>query len=349
MVSQFFIRRISYGTQTIDQQERPYKKGMNYLTKFEDWLCAQDSGNNRQDGLSYNLSNEAKAAYYESEAKTRYISTPRDLARFVNKDALHQAYFNAALLMLSGGARWTRGNPYGDGGRLERREAGFGTLGGPHILALVSEVATRALKIVWYQKWQVHLHRLTKTFARREHYEIDANRELLGLGGANVASGLSAGMVVNGSLSKNAVNGSAGARTQLSGLLVAMLTRVTLLLLTGLFEKLPNATLAAVVIAAVIELVDFPALGRLYRIFAGRTLGRLSLGQRPDFVAAVAAMLGVLIFDTLPGLFIGIGMSLLLLLYRSSRPHVATLGQVPGTPDQWTDIRRHPDNLVPDG
>ena len=60
-------------------------------------------------------------------------------------------------------------------------------------------------------------------------------------------------------------------------------------------------------------------------------------------------MLGVLIFDTLPGLFIGIGMSLLLLLYRSSRPHVATLGQVPGTPDQWTDIRRHPDNLVPDG
>jgi hypothetical protein len=184
LVSQFFIRRINYGTQIIDQQQRPYKKAMNYLTKFEDWLCAQDSGNNRQDGLSYNLSNEAKASYYEGEAKTRYISTPRDLARFVNKDALHQAYFNAALLMLSGGARWTRGNPYGDGGRLERREAGFGTLGGPHILALVSEVATRALKIVWYQKWQVHLR------LRPEAYGGLVHMQNIGLGGVKRPYGL---------------------------------------------------------------------------------------------------------------------------------------------------------------
>jgi SulP family sulfate permease len=117
----------------------------------------------------------------------------------------------------------------------------------------------------------------------------------------------------------------------------------------GLFEKLPQATLAAVVIAAVIELVDIPALRRLYRIYAGRRLGRLALAQRPDFLAALAAMLGVLVFDTLPGLFIGIGASLLLLLYRASRPHVATLGKVPGTTDQWTDVRRHPDNEVPDG
>ncbi len=146
-------------------------------------------------------------------------------------------------------------------------------------------------------------------------------------------------MVVNGSLSKTAVNGSAGAHTQLSGLIVAVLTVVTLLVLTGLFESLPFATLAAVVIAAVIELVDVPALVRLYRV---------TRGVRADFVAAIAALLGVTIFDTLPGLFIGIAASLVLLLYRASTPHVTPLGKVPGTPDQYGDLRRHPENVVPE-
>jgi high affinity sulfate transporter 1 len=184
-----------------------------------------------------------------------------------------------------------------------------------------------------------------KTYAAREHYEIDTNRELLGLGGANLASGLSSGMVVNGSLSKTAVNGGAGAHSQLSGLIVAALTIVTLLILTGLFEQLPEATLAAVVIAAVIELVDVRALVTLYRDTA-RGLNRVA--ARPDFIAAVAAMLGVLVFDTLPGLFIGISMSLLLLLYRASRPYVATLGRVPGS-EQYGDVLRHPENRPPDG
>jgi sulfate permease, SulP family len=148
-------------------------------------------------------------------------------------------------------------------------------------------------------------------------------------------------MVVNGSLSKTAVNGSAGARTQLSGLIVAVLTVLTLLLLTGLFEQLPLATLAAVVIAAVIELVDLPALRRLYRIYAGRHAGRLAVAQRPDFLGAIAALLGVLVFDTLPGLFIGIAVSLLLLLYRASSPHVAVLGRAPDGAGPFGDLRRH--------
>jgi SulP family sulfate permease len=183
-----------------------------------------------------------------------------------------------------------------------------------------------------------------KTYAAREHYEVDANRELLGVGAANIASGLSSGMVVNGSLSKTAVNGSAGARTQLSGLTVAALTIVTLLFLTGLFEDLPEATLAAVVIAAVVELVDIDALRQLYRVFTGPVASRFRLAVRPDFVAAVAALLGVLVFDTLPGLFIGIAVSFLLLIYRASTPHVATLGRVPGDPSRYTDVRRNPDN-----
>ena len=183
-----------------------------------------------------------------------------------------------------------------------------------------------------------------KTYAARNHYDIDPNRELLGLGAANLASGLSGGMVVNGSLSKTAVNGGAGARTQLSGLVVAVMTVITLLFLTGLFEKLPEATLAAVVIAALIELVDIRSLRTFYGLTNTR-LGRIyGVAARPDFIAATAALFGVLIFDTLPGLFIGIVVSIVLLVYRTSRPHVAVLGQVPGTTDQFADIERHTEN-----
>ncbi len=97
----------------------------------------------------------------------------RDLARFVNKDALHQAYFNGALLLLSGGAKWNQGNPYGDNAppAFGNREAGFGTLGGPHILALVSEVATRALKVVWFQKWQAHLRLRPEAYGGLVHVQ----------------------------------------------------------------------------------------------------------------------------------------------------------------------------------
>ena len=181
-----------------------------------------------------------------------------------------------------------------------------------------------------------------KAFAAKAGYEVDPNRELVGLGAANVGAGLLQGMVVNGSLSKTAVNGNAGARTQLSGLVVAVLTVVTLLFLTGLFENLPEATLAAVVIAAVIELIDFPALTRLFRVWTGQLGHAYGWAARADFIAAVAAMLGVLVFDTLPGLFIGIGVSILLLLYRSSRPAVATLGRTT-TADGgiWVDAARN--------
>lgn len=188
-----------------------------------------------------------------------------------------------------------------------------------------------------------------KAYATREHYDIDPDRELLGLGAANMAAGLSSGMVVNGSLSKTAVNGGAGAKSQVSGLVVAAMTIVTLLFLTGLFERLPEATLAGVVIAAVWELVDVRSLRRLYRL-STEPLARLSgLTARPDFLAATAALLGVLVFDTLPGLFIGIALSLVLLLYRAYRPHIATLGLVPGSETQYGDVERHPENVQPAG
>lgn len=189
-----------------------------------------------------------------------------------------------------------------------------------------------------------------KTYAARDGYEIDVNRELIGLGAANAGAGLTSGMVVNGSLSKTAVNGAAGASSQVSGLVVALLTIVTLLLLTGLFESLPEATLAAVVIAAVVELVDVPALVRLWRVWTRRLGTIYGAAARADFLAALAALVGVLVFDTLPGLFIGIAISLLLLLYRASRPHVAELVRAGGGPGAraasarpWVDGERHPD------
>jgi len=163
LVSQFFIRQIGYGTQTIDQKQVPYLHGKNFLTSHGDWLLAQNTGKDKY-GRSYGDCNNygdqlaGREDYYPLTADgtplRRYISTMRDLARFVNRDALHQAYFNAALFLDGIGAPLDAGNPYR--GNRYGREAAFASIGGPDLLTLVSEVASRALKVVWRQKWLVH-------------------------------------------------------------------------------------------------------------------------------------------------------------------------------------------------
>ena len=184
-----------------------------------------------------------------------------------------------------------------------------------------------------------------KTYAAKRGYDVDPNRELVGLGLANLGSGFLSGMVVNGSLSKTAVNASAGARSQVSALTAAALTVLTLLFLTGIFERLPLATLAAVVVAAVVELVDVRSLRRLWRVRTGRMARFYQVTARADFMAAGAALLGVLIFDTLPGLVIGVAVSLVLLLARSSRPRLTVLAPVGDDPDRaWVDSGRHPNH-----
>lgn len=170
---------------------------------------------------------------------------------------------------------------------------------------------------------------------------LDPDRELIGTGTANLGAGLVGGFVVTGSFSKTSVNAEAGARSQLAAIVVALLVVATMLFLTGLFEKLPEAALAAVVIAALIHAVDFVGLGQLARI---QDRGNpINPANRPDFIAAIAALLGVTVFDILPGLFIGIGASLVLLLYRSSRPHVTRLGELKAQPGHWGDLHRHAD------
>ena len=188
-----------------------------------------------------------------------------------------------------------------------------------------------------------------KTYAQREQREIDPNRELIGLGAANLGAGISGGFAVNGSLSKTAVNSSVGGRTQLVGLIVAGLTLLTLLLLTGYFESLPVATLAAIVIAALIDLIDLAALRDFYRVYTSRLGRAYGFAARADFIGAIAAMLGVMIFGTLAGLFIGVLISLLLLLYRASRAPVAELGRVPGISGHFSDLDRHPENRRVEG
>ena len=188
-----------------------------------------------------------------------------------------------------------------------------------------------------------------KVYAQQKGDQIDPNRELIGLGAANLGAGVCGGFAVNGSLSKSAVNAAAGGRTQLVGLIAAGLTALTLLFLTGYFESLPIATLAAVVIAALIELIDVAALGELYRVYSKRLGRAYGFAARADFIAAIAAMLGVMVLGTLAGLAAGVLISLVLLVYRASRPPVTELGRVPGPSGHFSDLDRHPENLRVDG
>ncbi len=115
IISQFFLQQIPYGTQTIHQSKTPYIMGKNFLTSHDDWLRAQNTGKDRF-GRSYGVCNfygdqlAGRDIYYPNVR--RHLSTMRDLARFVNRDALHQAYFNAALFLAAIGAPLDGGNPY---------------------------------------------------------------------------------------------------------------------------------------------------------------------------------------------------------------------------------------------
>lgn len=143
-----------FGTFTVVQKQFLYAPGLDYLTDHRNWLLAQNTGYDKF-GRPYPSDNNYGDNHcaYEAGNVQRRIGTMRDLARFVNKDALHEAYFNAALLLSNWKAKVDAGNPYRD---IYTRQGAFGTLGDPNLLALVSEVATRALQTVWRQKWIVN-------------------------------------------------------------------------------------------------------------------------------------------------------------------------------------------------
>jgi anti-anti-sigma factor len=170
-----------------------------------------------------------------------------------------------------------------------------------------------------------------RTFSIKHRYDISPRQELLGLGAASLLAGLFQGYPVAGGLSQSAVNEQAGARTPLSLVFASVAIGSVLIFLTGLFRTLPDAVLAAVVLVAVKGLIDLKELAHLWR------------ASRLDFAAAAVALAGVLLMGVLDGVLIAVLASVVMLLGRSARPHVAFLGRIPGT-NRFSDLARHPDN-----
>jgi high affinity sulfate transporter 1 len=178
---------------------------------------------------------------------------------------------------------------------------------------------------------------VAREFAEKHGYEVDPNQELNAHAFANFASGLFGGMIAAGSMSSSAVKEGAGARTQVANLVAWGVTLVTLLFLTPLFKSLPEAVLAALIIHAV------------WHILTARKLEKIRLVSRTEFWLAALTLAGVLLIDVLEGMIIGLVASVLLVLYQSSRPHLASLGRIPGVPGAYSDLKRHPENSAVPG
>jgi MFS superfamily sulfate permease-like transporter len=173
-------------------------------------------------------------------------------------------------------------------------------------------------------------------FAARNGEEVNANQEMVGIGAANIAAGLFQGFPVSTSGSRTAVAEQSGARTQLTGVVGAAAITVMLLALPGLLQNLPNATLAAVVIAAALSLADIPATVRLWH------------QRRAEWGISVAAFLGVALLGVLPGIAVAIGLSILNVFRRAWWPYQTRLGKVDGLAG-FHDTSTHPEAKQLDG
>ncbi|WP_238445702.1 SulP family inorganic anion transporter [Salsipaludibacter albus] len=171
---------------------------------------------------------------------------------------------------------------------------------------------------------------IAKAYATKYHDPTDPSQEMIGYGAANVGAGLLGGFTVTGSLSKSAAAESAGGRTPVVSLTVGIATLATVLFLAGVFEQLPEPVLAAIVIVAVWGMIDFAPVVRLRR--AGTV----------DFWLALAAFAGVVLVGILPGIVVGVVLSLMLFQHRVDRPHAAVLGRRPDG-QTWGDLAEHDD------
>ncbi|MET3661984.1 SulP family sulfate permease [Aquamicrobium ahrensii] len=174
-----------------------------------------------------------------------------------------------------------------------------------------------------------------QTLAAKRRQRIDPDQELIGLGAANIAAGLSSGYPVTGGFARSVVNFDAGAQTPAAGVFTAIGIALAALFLTPLLASLPQATLAATIIVAVLSLVDF---GAVRRVFAY---------SKSDFAAMAATILVTLGWGVELGVIAGVALSLLLHLYRTSKPHIAIVGQVPGT-EHYRNVERHPVLTAPE-
>jgi high affinity sulfate transporter 1 len=176
---------------------------------------------------------------------------------------------------------------------------------------------------------------LSRTYAARLRTPVDPNREMTALGAANLASGLFQGFPISSSSSRTPVAEAAGAKSQLTGVVGALAVALLLLLAPGLLRDLPQAALAAVVIAAAIGLFEIADLRRIYRI------------QQWEFWLSMACFAGVATLGAIPGIALAIGIAVIEFLWDGWRPHSAVLGRVQRVKG-YHDITRYPDaRLIP--
>src|SRR5690606_11891660 len=167
-----------------------------------------------------------------------------------------------------------------------------------------------------------------QTLAAKRRQRVEPDQELVALGASNVAAAFTGGLPVTGGFSRSVVNFDAGAQTPAAGIYTAIGIAVTTLMLTALVHHLPQATLAATIVVAVLSLVDMGMLKRTWRY------------SRFDFTVVAVTLVTTLLAGVEAGLIAGVGLALMLHLYRSSRPHVAVVGQVPGT-EHFRNVLRH--------
>lgn len=170
-----------------------------------------------------------------------------------------------------------------------------------------------------------------RIFASRGDYRIDADSEFLGSGMANIGAGLCGGMSVCGSLSRTGTAVTSGARTQITGVWAALIALVFLVTMTGLLTGVPRVVLSVIVVASVWFLLDVRSLTRYRKV------------RRNDYVSALAGLAGVLFFGPLYGLLAAVALSLLGVLYRSSRVTIDPLGKIPGEKAGWGALVDHPE------
>ena len=171
---------------------------------------------------------------------------------------------------------------------------------------------------------------VSSAFGARTGQEVKANREMVSIGAADVAAGFFSGFPVSTSASRTAVAEGAGSKSQVTGLVGAGVIALMLVFLPGLFQWLPQPTLAAVVIVASFGLVDVRATVRLWRL------------RQTEFARSVAAFLGVVLLGVLPGIAVAVGLSILAVFRRVWSPYRTQLGDVPGIPG-YHDIQMYPD------
>ncbi|XP_075514253.1 putative sulfate transporter 3.4 [Primulina tabacum] len=158
-----------------------------------------------------------------------------------------------------------------------------------------------------------------RTFASLKNYQVDGNQEMVAIGLMNMAGSCTSCYVTTGSFSRSAINYNAGAQTVVSNIIMATAVLVTLLFLMPLFHYTPNLILAAIIITAVIGLIDYEAAFRLWKV------------DKLDFIACLCSFLGVLFISVPAGLAIAVGVSVFKILLHVTRPNTVAIGEIPGT------------------